>query len=33
MPKGYSCRAVLIHVSVIEKGFFSAIINFGDLMG
>ncbi len=36
-PKGYSCRAVLIHVngvsrSVVEKGFFSAIIDFGNLI-
>jgi AAA+ ATPase superfamily predicted ATPase len=36
-PKGYSCRAVLIHVngvsrSVVEKGFFSAIIDFSNLI-
>jgi uncharacterized protein len=35
-PKGFSCRAVLIHVngvakSVIEKDFFSSIIDFGAL--
>lgn len=35
-PKGYSCRAVLIHVngvskSVVESGFFSTIIDFSDL--
>lgn len=37
-PKGYSCRPVLIHVNgvsrgVVESGFFSAIIDFGDLLG
>ena len=36
-PKGYSCRAVLIHVngvsrSVEENGFFSTIIDFGSLL-
>jgi len=36
-PKGYSCRAVLIHVngvsrSVVEKGFFSHIIDFSELI-
>lgn len=35
-PRGYSCRVVLIHVNgvtkgVIEKDFFSAIIDFGSL--
>lgn len=36
-PKGYSCRPVLIHVNgvhedVIDSGFFSNIINFGDYL-
>ena len=36
-PKGYSCRAVLIHVngvtpSIIQSDFFSAIIDFGMLL-
>lgn len=37
-PHGFSCRTVLIHVNgvhddVVNSGFFSKIINFGDLLG
>ena len=36
-PKGFSCRAVLIHVNgvheeVVESAFFSEIIDFGKLL-